>query len=554
MKRLLKIAGIVLTVVLLASLFAFAVPVSAASLAWSGVGIPLVATNQLFAANPDPGPVAFSPNFATDNTIFAAVNDIQTALARPLVYRSLDGGYTWIPTSTVLGAAALDIIVDLEVSPNYAADRTVFIATQTPAGGAGTGIVYRSTNGGATFSQLGVVTLGAAEVITSMSVTPNYDGVGVIAIGIADTATATVPATAATCVQLWGANGVLNWTNAGPAASIDVLALQYSPNFPIDATLLVVGSVAVGPPTLFDNVGGVWNIISAAGVAVGAAASIDFDSLAGGATTNVLAADIALPSDYNGTTPTLRRAYVSIASEATGSTNVYRIDNVTAGVATNPGVALADLDYAGTYAAGTLMGGLITTVAGALNVYYSTTVMTTAPVWYPATNAPTGASIAAVLPPAGLNMTSMAHIDMASDFATSLMVVAGTAGNDSAVAISKDAGVNWNERGLIDNAGLAITFVAGSTIEASPNFATDQTMFMTSTNLSAAATTTNVWRTIDAGAHWDRVLTDNFPAGAFATPGVGVVAISQQYATNSTVYVGDTTTVNLLYSNNKGDG
>ena len=165
--KLPKILGVALTLVLLVSLFAFAVPASAGALAWSGVSIPLVATNQLLAANADVGKVAVSPNFANDNTIFAAVNDIQTA-ARPIVYRSLDGGYTWTATSTALGAAVGDVIVDLEVSPNYANDSTVFVATQTPAGGAATGIVYRSTNGGATFSQLGVVTLAAAEAITSM--------------------------------------------------------------------------------------------------------------------------------------------------------------------------------------------------------------------------------------------------------------------------------------------------------------------------------------------------------------------------------------------------
>jgi hypothetical protein len=182
MKRLLKIWGIVLTVVLLASLFAFAVPASAGTLLWTGVNTPLLATNQLFAANTDVNEIVLSPNFTTDKTVFAAVSDIQTA-ARPLVYRSLDGGYTWVATSSTLGAAVGDIIVDLEVSPNYVNDRTVFVATQTPAGGANSGRVYRSTDGGATFGQLGVVTLAGTEVITSMSVAPTYDGVDCTPMG-----------------------------------------------------------------------------------------------------------------------------------------------------------------------------------------------------------------------------------------------------------------------------------------------------------------------------------------------------------------------------------
>jgi hypothetical protein len=364
-------------------------------------------------------------------------------------------------------------------------------------------------------------------------------------------------ATAANSVQIWGAGGVLSWVASGPAVVYDVSAVQYSPNYAIDATLLAVTSTVAASTILRDCVGGVWGIISAAGVVVGSTLVTDFDGRGLAVATDLMYADIALPSDYNGTTPTLRRAYVSIVGEAgylAGGTrsSVYRIDNVTAGVALNPGVQLADIEYSGTYAAGTLMGGLVTTVAGAIDVYYSSTAMTATPIWYPATNPPTGTTIAAVLPFLATTQSvylSSAYVSMASDFATSLTVAAGTPGTGSAFAISTNAGVNYNERGLIDNGGVAITFVAGSEIEMSPTYATDNTMFMISTNLGVAPNDTNVWRTADAGAHWDRVMTGNF-AGA----GIGVLAISQEYATDGVVYVGDTTTVNIFYSNDRGDG
>jgi len=558
-----RIMGVVLAVMLLASVFVCAAPASAGSLFWTGVNIPLAATNQLVAANADVGPVAFSPNYATDKTVFAAVNDV-VGLTAPIVYRSTDGGYTWIATSSVLGGGlAGAIVVDLEVSPNYAADRTVFVATaDSTAPGASNSFVYRSTDGGATFGQLGIVTTAGAEVITCMSVSPTYDGVGEIAVGIGDVRTG-VAAPATTNVQVWGANGVLSWTASGTGLvdgiARDVTAISYSPNYAIDATMLAVTSAAGAVPILRDNVGGVWNTISATGVNVGAAVTtIDYDAQVVAVNDwNLSLADIALPSDYNGTTPTLRRAYVSIVGEngaAWGANfNVYRIDNVTAGIALNPGVALWDLDYSGTYAAGTLMGGLVTAAAGAVDVYYSSTAMTTTPIWYPATNAPTGTTIAALIPaagaPVGLNMTSSARIDIASDFATSNLVCAGTPGTGSAFAISTNAGVNYNERGLIDNGGAALTFVAGSQIVLSPAYATDNTMFMISTNLGAAPNDTNVWRTTNGGTNWDRVMTGNF-----ATAGVGVIAISKEYATDGVLYVGDTTTVNIFYSNSRGDG
>ena len=543
---------------LLASFFALATPASAGYLAWSGVTLPAQFTNQLTTANRDLGPVALSPN---NNIIFAAVNDIQTP-AQPIVYKSTDSGHTWVPTSTALGAAAGDIIIDLEVTPNYIGDNTVFVATQTPAGGAGTGIVYHSTDGGATFNQLGVVSLDTDEVITRMSVSPDYDGVGEIAVGIADIAHNVVPATAGTCVQIWGVNGALNWTNAGPAAAVDVTAIQYSPNYANDATLLAVTSAANSQPQLRARVGGTWDATITA-TNIGASAVVDFESAPVGApATNLQAADIALPSNYDANTTTKRRAYVSIVGEAgylAGGTqsNVYRVDNVTTGVALNPGVELWDLDYSGTYSSGTLFGGLFSKVAGNLDVYYTTAVTSTSPTWYPSTNAPTGTSVAGVLPPVGLNMCSSAHIDVAANFPASKLIVAGTVGTDSAFAVSTDAGISWNERGLIDNAGLALTFptagvapnIFNCDMELSPNYANDKTIFLLSTNSSGGVNDTNVWRTTDGGTTFDRVMTANFNVA-----GIGIIAISQSYAANGVLYVGDTATVNLYYSNNKGNG
>lgn len=342
---------------------------------------PSQTTNQLTTSNRDLGPVALSPN---NTTIFAAVNDIQSIPAvNPIVYRSSDGGYTWVAAATILGAAG-DIIIDIEVSPSYASDGTVFVATQSPGGGADTGIVYRSTDGGATFSQLGVVTLDTAEVITSMSVSPNYGGVGEVAIGIADIAHNAVPATAGTCVQIWGVGGALTWTNSGPATAVDVTAIQYSPNYANDATLLAVTSAANSQPQLRARVGGTWDAAITA-TNIGASAVVDFESAPVGApATNLQAADIALPSNYDANTTTKRRAYVSIVGEAgylAGGTqsNVYRIDNVTTGVALNPGVELWDLDYSGTYSSGTLFGGLFSKVAGNLDVYYTTAVTSSSP-------------------------------------------------------------------------------------------------------------------------------------------------------------------------------
>lgn len=79
----------------------------------------------------------FSPQFATDRTVFAAT--ISHGIAR-----STDGGASW--TSTSYGLPG-DQITDVLPSPTYSIDATVFAAT------AGDG-VYQSVNGGASWTSL----------------------------------------------------------------------------------------------------------------------------------------------------------------------------------------------------------------------------------------------------------------------------------------------------------------------------------------------------------------------------------------------------------------
>lgn len=549
--KLSKILGVALTVALLSSLFVFAAPtpVSAGTLSWTPVAIPTLANNNLVAATTDVGPVCVGP----DGTMYAARNDATTPLGvAPAVFRSPNGGYTWIPCGGLTGAAIGDVVVDLEVANNG----DIFVCTQTPAGGPGTGIVFRSTNGGASFGQLGVVTLVGTEVITCMSVAPNYDGVGIIAVGVSDAASAAVTGAVGRMVQVWGDLGVLNWASASalaPAAA-DVLALQFSPNYAADNTIIAVTALAAATPNLRAILGGAWTWDPATQyptpVAVGST-SLDFDGVGLLAVSDTLACDIALPYDFNGTSPPFRNTIVSIVSEnvAVGFTNVFRINNLIPGVALNPGVVLWDLDFAGNYRAADslLMGGLFTRAAANEDVYYCSNYGDPVPLFYPSTNRPTGDTLAASLPPAGLNMLSSVRIDMADDFITSGLCVVGTTGNDSAFGVTTNKGQCWNERGLIDNAGAAITFPAGANIAVASEDANTMLMSSTSSVGGTDATDTNIWGTSDGGATWERQLCANF-----ATPGAVVFAISETYNSDGIVYAGDTGTVNLYYSATQG--
>jgi photosystem II stability/assembly factor-like uncharacterized protein len=85
--------------------------------------------------------LAISPNYASDQTLAAvSATDGQ-------VYFSLDGGATWPPNAIVLGTGGKHTLL---FSLTYATDQRVLAASSTDAG------VYRSVNSGASWTQVGV--------------------------------------------------------------------------------------------------------------------------------------------------------------------------------------------------------------------------------------------------------------------------------------------------------------------------------------------------------------------------------------------------------------
>jgi len=557
--KIYKVMGAALAVVLVFSLGLTFLPTNtpggpesaeAGTLSWSTMGVPSITGNVIVGNNEDLGPVAISPNFATDKTVFAVVNDVTTPAA-PLVYKSLDSGHTWIPATAAVGTDAMAAIA-LLVSPEYATDSTVYVVVQNPLGGtllgSSTGIVYRSTNGGSSWGQLGEVTLGTDEVITSMDVSP--DGSGMLVIGIADKVAATVPATATSCVQLWGLGGILSWTQYGPAAAVDISAVKFSPNYAIDSTILTVSSLANTQPTLRTIVGGTWDQLPATNI--GASAPVGDVELSNvdGAANDLLKASIAVPQDYNATMATTMRVYVSIVGEAAvaaTTSNVYRITGTSTGVAIGTtslatgNVRLYPIDFRGTFSEGTLLGGLYGAAAAAADVYRTTnpTDAGTSVNWYSVTgasNKPSGGALATA------NVT--AFVAMSNDYTNDSTVIVGTQGVNSAFGISTNGAVSFNETGLIE--GGNANLVSLMDVKLSPDYVNDNTMFLSSNYGGLGANNTQVWVTTNGGSYWDRCFSANF-----TTP-YGAIGLSNDFATNSTVYVGDRTGTAIYYSGNNG--
>ncbi|HEY63901.1 MAG TPA: hypothetical protein G4O02_04965 [Caldilineae bacterium] len=97
--------------------------------------------------------LAISPNFVADGTLFAADDQGH-------VYRSTDRGDTWTLSNT--GIQPSFIAFDFAISPNFANDRTIFLA--------GFGPLYRSTDGGQTWTAL----TGSHGPNYGVAVSPNY--------------------------------------------------------------------------------------------------------------------------------------------------------------------------------------------------------------------------------------------------------------------------------------------------------------------------------------------------------------------------------------------
>jgi len=542
-KKISRILGMGLTVALLASLILAVLPVSAAPLQWSPVSLPSTNGNVIVPAAWDITAIAVSPNYSSDHTVFAGT---AAGPVTPTVFRSPDGGHNWIPA--VMTPAAAAPIVDVVVSPSFSSDSTVF-ATD----GAN---VYISNNGGASFNLLGSPLLGTC-VITDLAVAPDYSGGGCVAIGVADPVTATMPTAlnGVSGVWIWGFGSVLAWAPWSPTATLleDVTTVEFSPAYPLDATILAVGSnntLAQGTRLHTCAGTGAWDIIGPPIIINAAITDL------GGVGTDIITSSLAVGDDFNATIPTSIREYVSTVSNAVANDDIYRCTSFTivqglAAPDVDPATPLvsrqySSLAYSGDFATGTLFAGTYDAAGVGIpaDVYRCPNPTAAASwLWYggtPPANRPSGTTAAA---------GPAATIAITSDFATSNTLFVGSMGVDSAVAVTTNGGVSFNETGLIDTPVIATSpFVSDA--QPSPNYAVDHTIYLVTTSAAAGtgdALVDSLWQSTNEGNAWERMdwmVTTNDSA---------IVRVSDEYSSNNTVYWAETVAgVAIRYSGDAG--
>jgi photosystem II stability/assembly factor-like uncharacterized protein len=469
----------------------------------------LILTNQSLLAHDPHDPmfnVALSPNFAQDQTIFVATNQLSIKMGVYALIKSTDGGVTW---SVVQGRPGTAPITVVAFSPGYATDQTIFTA--------GNGGLFMSTNQGTSWTTL------SAEALTDVTLSPNFATDNTLFIVNTKKqiyksknrgqtwAPLTVPASLTAGLNLIAvspnfdtdhtlllgtdANGIFESTNGGTSwvqvtAALklpQVTALAFSPEFSSDRTAF---ATTIGSGVLISTTAGTsWNLSNsgisdpnATDLALSPTYSTDKTLWVTTAVKGVFQSTNAGAS-WTGTTvsralsPLTTTHYQTIAATAGASGNVL---------------------YLGMYE------GVWTSSASAISWQYIDTLPT----------------------------RLIRHINVSPNYVNDQTVFANTYGGANLWSIT--GGATWT----FQNTGMQIGYTDASGM--SPNYAVDQTAFSSCAN--------GLEKTTNGGALWQlqQIL------GASVYP--RALGVSPNYAKDSTLMVGSTVTgySGLFLSTNGG--
>jgi len=342
----------------------------------------------------------------SDGTTLVAVVKIGAALGGvPVLMASPLMGLMWSPTAydnlsnNSNATANTGLIFDVVMAP----DNPAFWAVVTGHANPTPEEVWITENAGGKWTRTRLPDATAAEgtatTVGAIDVSIEY-GSRDIAVGMRE-GTGTLPF-AIFVLQTGGIGGwqLQNFAYPSGVTVGDIFAMMFSPSYAADGSLAVVFTT--------DNLTGTYYDV--------ALRDIDANDITGWAftppievalptapdsplPTELIQADVDLPSDFNGYAASLRRAYVSTDSEDDGDDGIFRFDDAVIYVlmdTTNPGTArISTIAYFGTYASGKLLAGEVMGQACTATVpTWFTDSPTTCPIpcWYPALKPATGAA------------------------------------------------------------------------------------------------------------------------------------------------------------------
>jgi len=374
------------------------------------------------------------------------------------IYKSTNAGETWSgltnPAASSVGLVA--------VAPD---EENLVAIVASPR-------VYVSTNGGSTWGAL-TAPSSSWDVINDITISPESAGNHFIALAATGTGGAQVWHYEVGAVgAAWKQTSADFGTQFKPGDTAGAVA--FSPNFASDQVMVAVTAKKNGTAAanvlfqIFSFNKKRWNNDS--GISTDYPVNlIDSDDAADTAL-ELLSASISLPPDYLGSDDAMRLAFVGLSVSVTGTggdtSSIQRLDDVDAKVL-KEGVQVHSIAFDGT--------NLVAGAYGSNTVYRSTD---------PLASSPSVKSSDSLKSPGGASKTVVAWAG--ED------VVAGTSGDESAFAVSRDNGKSFNDISLIDTVIINLEDVAVSADGSVVYLAT-----------SSSADDFSLWR---QASSWERVL------------------------------------------------
>ena len=271
---------------------------------------------------------------------------------------------------------------------------------------------------------------GATRQVGSIDISADYGGKRDIAVGMRD-------GTAAADFDIWvvQSTGFGGWKNQTLDPTVctttglngfgDVIDLKFSPTYVGDASMAVVFSTDnatyydVAQRDFSNNLITSWVFSNSVEVKQTASAPNSSPTA-----TQIITADLELPSDFSGQSASLRRAYVSTDAGAiiTADVGIFRLDDSTVYTLmdTEPTLTkrIGSIAYYGTYASGKLLAGEVLGYPCTATVpTWFTDSPTTCPIpcWYPALKPTTGAAAQGTCNTSGKDGQGNAQVDWKPD-------------------------------------------------------------------------------------------------------------------------------------------
>jgi len=330
------------------------------------------------------------------------------------LYRSDSLGAGWSDISSKISGSAP--WVDIAVAP----DDPRIVAVSTDGGRE----IYISTDAGASFSTTGLSAVTGGRAVRCISISPDYGTPKrEIAAGLWNGI-----AGGAVLLNILS-NFPSGWFDAGLSGA-DIFAVKYSPSFSADGTLIAIASTTaktylyMGVRDLGSNAIS-WNMYGGFPFELGVPGT-------GSSGTPLNYADIALPSDFNGSSSYLRHIIASWSKNHPGQ-DVYHIYDTQVYRMNSP-APVASIAYYGSSRNGKILVGAAR--CADINCYTINTFFAgnplgatpSAPAWQPSQKPPTG--------------SREARVAWSTD---GNMAFAGTSGTEAAFSHSRNNGYTWNQ-------------------------------------------------------------------------------------------------------------